>query len=82
MVHGYLCWRLGDLAGATAALERALSLEPGNALAHCLMGQVLVDDRKTDQGSAHWRRALQIDPRSRWASAGLRRLAADPGRTG
>ncbi|MHC4092522.1 MAG: tetratricopeptide repeat protein, partial [Planctomycetota bacterium] len=39
LVHGYVCWRFGDLDGAVASLERSLALDPDDALAHCLMGQ-------------------------------------------
>jgi Flp pilus assembly protein TadD len=76
LVHGYVCWRFGDLDGAVASLERSLSLDPDDALAHCLMGQVLVDDGRAERARDHWRRALQIDPQSRWAKTGLGKLEA------
>ena len=76
LAQGYVRWRLGDLPGALASLERSLSLDPISAPAHCLMGQVLADKGKTKDARHHWRRALQIDPRAAWASAGLRKLEA------
>ena len=80
LAHGYVCWRLGEFDGALASLERSLSLDPDNVLGHCLMGQVLVEDNRVAQARDHWRRALQIDPQSRWARGGLRKLEVPPTR--
>ena len=80
LLCGYVRWRQGDASGALEALERSLSLQPHDVLLHCLMGQVLVEADQGERAKRHWLRALQIDPRSRWARNGLSELEA--GRSG
>ena len=74
LMQGYLCWRQGDLNGARASLQRCLAMNPNDVLTHCLIGQVLLDSNEPGQARHHWRRALQIDPRSNWAKVKLEGL--------
>ena len=71
LVHGYVAWKLGDTEQAYRSLERTLALDADNVLAHCLMGEILVTRQETRRARHYWRRALQIDPESRWARRGL-----------
>ena len=74
LLRGFVCWKQDDLLQAQEALQRALHIDPGDALAHRLIARVLEDldrrgvphplrskgwDRAAEE---HYRRALQIDP--------------------
>jgi tetratricopeptide (TPR) repeat protein len=74
LLSGYVCWRQGEIDSALDLFERALALTADDVLLHCLMGQVLTDANEIHRARQHWRRALQIDPDSRWARNGLKRL--------
>ncbi len=68
LLRGFVCWRQDDLQAAVESLQRALAIDPDDALAHCLIGQVLEDTgRPPPTAKAHYERALQIDPRFAWA---------------
>jgi TolB-like protein/class 3 adenylate cyclase len=49
------------LASAEATLARALSLAPEHALAHLIMGRVLIYSKRASQGIAECERALALD---------------------
>lgn len=53
---------LGDLHGATADLEKALSIEPGNPEAHIGMGDLAAARRDAAQAFRHYRIALRHRP--------------------
>ncbi|MBU0716764.1 MAG: tetratricopeptide repeat protein [Planctomycetes bacterium] len=69
LLRGFVCWRQDDLPAAVDSLQRALAIDPDDALAHCLIGQVLEDlGRPPAATKAHYERALQIDPQFAWAT--------------
>ena len=59
---GALLRARGDMAGATAHLQRALELDPGDAAAHANLGGVLMQQGKVSQAVAQYRSALQGNP--------------------
>ena len=50
------------LAAAEAKIARVLSLRPNDALAHEIMGGILNQTNRSDQGIAEFERALALDP--------------------
>ncbi len=50
------------LAAAEAEIARVLSLRPNDALAHEIMGGILIQTKRADQGIAEFERALALDP--------------------
>jgi len=66
----------GNPAGAVRALKRAMTLAPGCADAHDLLGRILLEAGEIDDARAHLERTLWLDPRQRWARIDLMRLAA------
>ena len=50
------------LAAAEATIAKVLSLRPNDALAHEIMGDVLSQTNRSDQGIAELERALTLDP--------------------
>ena len=50
------------LAAAEAKIARVLSLRPNDALAHEIMGGILTQTKRADQGIAEYERALALDP--------------------
>jgi tetratricopeptide (TPR) repeat protein len=71
---GRVLWRLGRSEGAETALSRVVSeakdVEP-RFLAHLFLGRVLEDAGRLDDATTHYRRALEIDPRSQSAGMAL-----------
>jgi len=64
-VHGWAYWGEEpdhNVALALAAAERAVSLDPGNATAHMVLGHVLTYAGKPVEGTAEMLTALRIDP--------------------
>ncbi|RWC98342.1 MAG: hypothetical protein EOS57_29695 [Mesorhizobium sp.] len=57
---------------ALAAAQHAVSLDPENAIAHAILGDVLIYDGKPDEGAAELTTALRIDPNhaDAWAFLG------------
>ena len=47
---------------AEAEIARVLSLRPNDALAHEIMGGILIETKRADQGIAEFERALALDP--------------------
>lgn len=70
-VRAVVQWRRGDLVGAAAALRSVLTLTPDDVDAHCLMAEVLAAQHEKEAARRHFSRALEIDPQSAWAAAGL-----------
>lgn len=69
---------LGDVVGAGASLERALTLDPFSSSARCNLGgaRYLAGDHP---GAARaWRACLELRPGDRQALAGLRHLGLEP----
>ena len=50
------------LAAAEAEIAKVLSLRPNDALAHEIMGGILIETKRADQGIAEFERALALDP--------------------
>ena len=61
---------------ALAVAQRAVSLDPENASAHAILGYILVQIRKPDEGAAHLMTALQINPNhaDAWAFLGVMKV--------
>ena len=71
---GITLWAKGDIAGAMAAHEESLRLEPKNHLAHFNLGNILCDVKQDFDGAlAHFRKALEIDPKFAPGRQGLDR---------
>ncbi|MCP4591180.1 MAG: tetratricopeptide repeat protein [bacterium] len=66
LLRGFVCWKQDDPVEAEASLRRALSIDPRDTLAHCLMGQLVEEDQRL-AAEAHYRAALEIDPNCAWA---------------
>ncbi|WP_342635973.1 tetratricopeptide repeat protein [Rhizobium sullae] len=64
---------------ALAAARRAVSLDPENAVAHAILGDVLIYDGKPDEGAAELAMALRINPNHADAWAFLGQLKAFEG---
>jgi tetratricopeptide (TPR) repeat protein len=55
--------RRGDVPAAIAALTEALTIEPGDAIAHVDLGVALVEQKRYDEAMHHYRAALALNPR-------------------
>ncbi|RWE57334.1 adenylate/guanylate cyclase domain-containing protein [Mesorhizobium sp.] len=64
---------------ALAAARRAVSLDPENAVAHAILGDVLIYDGKPDEGAAELATTLRINPNHADAWAFLGQLKAFEG---
>jgi TolB-like protein/class 3 adenylate cyclase/Tfp pilus assembly protein PilF len=65
---------------ALAAARRAVSLDPENAVAHAILGDVLIYDGNPDDGAAELAAALRINPNHADAWAFLGQLKAFEGK--
>ncbi|MEI8702513.1 adenylate/guanylate cyclase domain-containing protein [Mesorhizobium sp. ISC15] len=65
---------------ALAAAWRAVSLDPENAVAHAILGDVLIYDGKPDEGAAELATALRVNPNHADAWAFLGQLKAFEGK--
>lgn len=65
---------------ALAAARRAVSLDPENAVAHAILGDVLIYDGKPDEGAAELATALRVNPNHADAWAFLGQLKAFEGK--
>jgi tetratricopeptide (TPR) repeat protein len=65
---------------ALAAARRAVSLDPENAVAHAILGDVLIYSGKPDEGAVELAAALRINPNHADAWAFLGQLRAFEGR--
>jgi len=65
---------------ALEAARRAVSLDPENAVAHAILGDVLIYDGKSDEGTAELATALRINPNHADAWAFLGQLKAFEGK--
>jgi TolB-like protein/cytochrome c-type biogenesis protein CcmH/NrfG len=54
--------RPARLASAEATIAKVLSRRPNDALAHEMMGDILIQTKRADQGVAELERALALDP--------------------
>ncbi len=61
-VSAFLHARRGDPAGATAVLERAIALHPGDALLHNDLGNLRMARGEREAAFASWRRACALAP--------------------
>lgn len=69
------------LAEASAALQSAIALNPGHAVAHYNLGNVLKDRGMTDDSMASYRRAITANPGYAAAHFNLGNLLRDRGMT-
>lgn len=69
-LHGVVSMQLGDLAGAAAALQRALSLTPESVQLLACAALVEVRAGRFEAGGELYRRALRLEPRHRDALCG------------
>jgi tetratricopeptide (TPR) repeat protein len=67
----------GDLPGATVSLERALRIEPSNALLWIEMGRLRMDQRNYPQAEAMGRKALAMAVGDSKAQSAAWQLIAD-----
>jgi tetratricopeptide (TPR) repeat protein len=65
---------------ALAAAQRAVSLDPNDAHAHAILGDVLIYDRNSEEGATELAKALQINPNHADAWTFLGQLKAFEGR--
>jgi tetratricopeptide (TPR) repeat protein len=65
---GNACDELGDLLGALRAYRRAIALWPGYADAHFNLALVAEKLESWQLARLHWRRFLDLEPRSDWAA--------------
>jgi tetratricopeptide (TPR) repeat protein len=71
----------GDLQGAMAEIQTALSLDPGFAEAHNAMGVLLHNGfRRPEEAIGHYKRALDIRPDFSQAKTNLANVYVDQGR--
>ncbi len=65
---GNACDELGDLLGALRAYRRAVALWPGYADAHFNLALVAEKLESWQLARRHWKRFLDLEPRSEWAA--------------
>jgi len=63
---GQVKFRQGDKAGALAAVERALSLDPASAAAHFEMGR-MIEKQRPRAAAAHFQEVVRLAPESDYA---------------
>lgn len=63
-----------DVPGAIGEYRKALALNPENAIAHCNLGGLLINQGRTVEGAAHLSEAIRLDPESYSAHYNLGRL--------
>ncbi len=68
---GLLASRLGDLASAREALDKALAANPMLFAARVVRAEIALADGQQPAGLAHLQRALQVKPDDPWASGWL-----------
>lgn len=73
-LHALVDWRRGQTVNAIKRLQEWMAAVPDVADAHCLLGEILAGERRREQARDSFERALEIDPHSAWARAGLDRL--------
>jgi tetratricopeptide (TPR) repeat protein len=54
----------GDAPAAIAALSEALTIEPGDAIAHVDLGVALVEQKRYDEAMHHYRTAIALNPQN------------------
>jgi thioredoxin-like negative regulator of GroEL len=67
-------WRAGDRAGAGAALDRALELDPGNAVAFRWRGFREAEAGDSGKAAGDLKRAIELDPKDPYAYTALAQL--------
>lgn len=55
-------YRQGDLSGALALLQKAVSLVPGDPVIHEHLGEVYLKHDQMDLAKEEWERSLRLDP--------------------
>jgi tetratricopeptide (TPR) repeat protein len=68
---GMAHYKLGELAAAGQAFQKAIDLEPSNYLAHSQLGLVLAAKRSYAAAEGPLRRALELKPEDAWARCTL-----------
>ncbi len=75
----------GDLSRAITLYERALVLEPDDALRHSVLGGCLLAAERPEDARAHWEKAVALDPQSEpglYARQELQKLGPAPSSEG
>src|SRR5439155_23808276 len=67
-------WRAGDRAAAAAAIDRAIELDPGNAVAFRWRGVREAEAGDNGKAAGDLKRAIELDPRDPYAYTALARL--------
>lgn len=67
-------WARGDLAGAQAEAERALTLSPNLASAHAVLGAAFVFSGRQKDGAAALEKSIRLDPRGPRSASGLNQI--------
>jgi serine/threonine protein kinase/Flp pilus assembly protein TadD len=62
-VEGYLRYKQGLYELAEPEFERAIALEPANAMAHIYLAKSLEDNDQLDRALAEYEKATQVEPR-------------------
>ena len=70
--------RQGRIDETVALYERALAVQPGNAIAHNNLGANLESLGKREEAIVHYRRAAELRPRWPVARENLERLEGAP----
>ena len=71
-LRAFALLELGRPAEATEAAGAVLRRAADDSLAHVVRGWALLDTKDRQGAEEHFRAALRLDPRSRWAKEGLR----------
>jgi tetratricopeptide (TPR) repeat protein len=79
-LRGMVLPYLGDNAGAIAALEQALALNPGDFDANLNLGAVLHTERRLDEARSRLERAMKLQPDSNLARYEMARLQRTEGK--
>ena len=54
----------GDVPAAIEALTAAVTIEPGDAIAHIDLGVALVEQKRYDEAMCHYRTAIALSPQN------------------
>ena len=75
---GLSLYTAGDAREAVDALQQSIQISPDEVKAHLILAAALTQLQRNAEAEAHWRAALQLDPRSKVALDGLSKsLLAD-----
>lgn len=73
-LRAVVLWKRGRLAEAAGDLYDLLKINPQDVEVHCLLAELLREERKPAAAREHFEAALSADPQCAWAREGLRML--------